>query len=48
MLWKDVIHQTDDGTKTLASNVLNYFNIQLENIINFIVDFHNSENDMLD
>ena len=27
MLLKDGIHQTDDGTKTLASNVLNYFKI---------------------
>ena len=42
MLWKDGIHLTDDG------NVLNYLNINLENVINFNVDFHNSENDMLD
>ena len=27
MLWKDGIHLTDDGTKILATNVLNYFNI---------------------
>ena len=48
MLWKDSIHLTDDGTKILAANVLNYLNINLENIVNFIVDFHNSVNDMLD
>ena len=48
MLWKDGIHLTDDGTKILDANVLNYLNINLENAINFNVDFHNSENDMLD
>ena len=48
MLWKDVIYLTDDGTKILAANVLNYLNINLENDINFNVDLHNSENDMLD
>ena len=48
MLWKDGIHLTDDGTKILAANVLNYLNINLENAINSNVDFHISENDMLD
>ena len=48
MLWKDSIHLTDDGTEILAVNVLNYLNINLENAINFNVDFHNSENDILD
>ena len=48
MLWKDGIHLTDDGTKILATNVLNYLNINLENAINFNVDFHNSANGMLD
>ena len=48
MLWKDVIYLTDDGTKILAANVLNYLNINLENDINFNVDLHNSENNMLD
>ena len=48
MLWKDGIHPTDDGTKILATNVLNHLNINLENAINFNVDFHNSENGMLD
>ena len=48
MLWKDGIHLTDDGTKILAANVLNYLNINLENAINSNVDSHNSENDMLD
>ena len=31
MLWKDGIHLTDDGTKILAANILNYLNINLEN-----------------
>ena len=48
MLWQDGIHLTDDGTKILATNVLNHLNINLENAINFNVDFHNSENGMLD
>ena len=48
MLWKDGIHLTDDGTKILAANVLNYLNINLENAINSNVDLHNSENDLLD
>ena len=48
MLWKDGIHLTDDGTIILAANVLNDLNINLEKVINFKVDFHNSENDMLD
>ena len=56
MLWKDGIHLrlskildlTDDGTKILAAYVLNYLNINLKNAINFSVDLHNSENDMLD
>ena len=46
MLWKDGIHLTDDGTKILVA-VLNYLNINLENDINFNVDFHNYKNDML-
>ena len=48
MLRKDGIHLTDEGTNILAANVLNYLNINLENAINFNVDFHNSGNDMLD
>ena len=48
MLWKDGIHLTDDGTKILAAIFLNYLNINLENAINFNVDFQSSENDMLD
>ena len=48
MLWKDGICLTDDGTKILAANVLNYLNINLENAINFNVGFHHSENDVLD
>ena len=48
MLWKDGIHLTDHGTKILAASVLNYFNINLENTINFNVDLQNSENDLLD
>ena len=48
MLRKDGIHLTDDGTKVLAANVLNYLNINLEKAMNFNVDFHNSENGMLD
>ena len=38
MLWKDGIHLADDGTKILAA-VLNYSNINNENIINFNVNF---------
>ena len=48
ILWKGGIHLTDDGTKILAANVLNYLNINLENAKNFNIDFHNSENGMLD
>ena len=56
MLWKDGIHLrlskildlTDDGTKILAASILNYLNINLKNAVNFSVDLHNSENDMLD
>ena len=48
MLWKDGIHLTDDGTKILAAIFLNYLNINLENAINFNVDFQSSENDILD
>ena len=40
MLWKDVIHLTDNGSRFLAANVLNYLSISLENVINFNVDFH--------
>ena len=47
ILWKGGIHLTDDGTKILAANVLNYLNINLENAKNFNIDFHNSENGML-
>ena len=43
MLWKNGINLTDDGTNILAV-VLNYLNINLENAINFNVDFHNSQN----
>ena len=56
MLWKDGIHLklskildlTDYGAKILAAYALNYLNINLKNAINFSVDLHNSENDMLD
>ena len=48
MLWKDGIHLTDDDTKILVANVLNYLNINLENAINFNVYFHNSESDIMD
>ena len=48
ILWKDSIDLIDDGTKILAGNALIYLNIDLESVINFNVDFHNSENDMLD
>ena len=48
MLWKDGIHLTDDGTKILTANVLNYLNINLENTINFNAYLQNSENDLLD
>ena len=48
ILWKDSIDLIDDGTKILAGNALIYINIDLESVINFNVDFHNSENDMLD
>ena len=48
MLWKDGIHLTDDGTKILTANVLNYLNINLENTIHFNVYLQNSENDLLD
>ena len=48
MLWKYGIHLTDDGTKTLAANVLNYLNSNLENALNLKVDFHSSENYMFD
>ena len=48
MLWKDGIYLTDDDKKILAANALNYLNNNLENAINFNVDFHISENDMLD
>ena len=44
MLWKDGAHLTDDDTKILTANVLNYLNINLENTINFDVHFQNSEN----
>ena len=47
MLRKDDIHLTDNDTKIFAANLLNYLNINLENAINFNVDFHNSES-MLD
>ena len=43
MLWKNGINLTDDGTNILAV-VLDYLNINLENAINFNVDFHNSQN----
>ena len=43
MLWKNGINLTDDGINILAV-VLNYLNINLENAINFNVDFHNSQN----
>ena len=39
---------TDDSTRILAANVLNYLNINLENATNFNVDFHNSQNDISD
>ena len=48
ILWKDSIDLIDDGTKISAGNALIYANIDLESVINFNVDFHNSENDMLD
>ena len=48
MLSKDGIYLTDDDKKILAANALNYLNNNLENAINFNVDFHISENDMLD
>ena len=48
MLWKDGIYLTDDDKKILAANALNYLNNNLENAINFNVDFHISENDLLD
>ena len=47
MLRKDDIYLTDNDTKIFAANLLNYLNINLENAINFNVDFHNSES-MLD
>ena len=48
MLRKDGIHLTDDDTKILVVNVLNYLNINLGSAINFNVYFHNSESDILD
>ena len=47
MLWIGGIYLTDDGAKILTANVLNYLNTNLENAMDFNVDFHNSEN-MLD
>ena len=46
MLWKDGIHLTDDDTKILVVNVLNYLNINLGNVDKYYeeVDHRSSNN----